>query len=107
MHDTVHAFTDNEHDRLPANIRQIKTTLHTRGQNTDLGYSQHFLRPHTGSAGETDPSYTPMLHTPLQHYMHPSHAPGLEQRVIVGYFLNVREFVFTFCLGLNKKMGGK
>lgn len=107
MHDTVHAFTDNEHDRLPANIRQIKTTLHTRGQNTDLGYSRHFLRPHTGSAGETEPSYTPMLHTPLQQYMHPSHAPGMEQHIIVGYFLNVTAFVFTFCPGLNKKMVGK
>lgn len=98
MHDTVHAFTDNEHDRLPANIRQIKTTLHTRGLNTDLGYSQRFLRPHTGSAGETEPSYTLTLHTPLQHYMHPSHAPRLKQCAKLGSFLNARAFVFTFCL---------
>jgi len=64
MQNTDHATTDKEHDRLPANIRQIKATLHTRGQNTNLGYSQHFLRPHPGSAGETEPSYTPTLPIP-------------------------------------------
>ena len=78
MHDIVHAFTDNKHERLP-----------------HLRYSQHFLHPHTGSAGETEPSYELMLHTPLQHYVHPSHAPGIEQHIILWYFLNVRAFVFT------------
>jgi hypothetical protein len=72
----MHSHTRN--DRLPANIRQIKATLHTRGQNTDLRYSQHFFRPHLESAGETEPSYTLTLPTPTQHHMHPFHATRVE-----------------------------